>query len=124
MIVASFLTKDLRVDWKLGEKYFAEKLLDYDATANVSSWQWSASTGTDAQPYFRVFNPYLQAKKFDSQAEYIYKFLPEVKNIPASILFDEDKLFQQKIKNYSVPIVQHKEEAQKTINMFKNIRKN
>jgi deoxyribodipyrimidine photo-lyase len=124
MIVASFLTKDLRIDWRFGESYFASKLLDFDASSNVSSWQWSASTGTDAQPYFRVFNPYLQAKKFDSKAQYIKKWLPELSKIKTAILFNEESLFNHKITNYTVPIVNHKEEAQKTIQLFETLKKN
>ena len=65
MIVASFLTKDLHINWKLGERYFAEKLIDYDPAVNVGNWQWAASTGCDAVPYFRIFNPHEQLKKFD-----------------------------------------------------------
>ena len=77
MIVASFLTKHLLSDWRIGEAYFAEKLLDYDLAANVGNWQWAAGCGCDAAPYFRVFNPWEQTKKFDPKAEYIMKWVPE-----------------------------------------------
>lgn len=77
MVVASFLCKTLLVDWQKGEKYFAEKLLDYDLAANNGGWQWSASTGCDAQPYFRIFNPESQTKKFDPKAEFIRAWIPE-----------------------------------------------
>jgi len=77
MIVASFLTKDLLIDWRWGEAYFAEKLLDYDLSANNGNWQWAAGCGCDAAPYFRVFNPQLQTAKFDPQMEYIKKWVPE-----------------------------------------------
>jgi deoxyribodipyrimidine photolyase len=73
MIVASFLVKDLHVDWRKGEKYFAQKLIDYDPAVNNGSWQWAASTGCDAQPYFRIFNPWLQQKRFDLDCIYISK---------------------------------------------------
>ncbi|MEP7144776.1 MAG: deoxyribodipyrimidine photo-lyase, partial [Ferruginibacter sp.] len=77
MIVASFLTKHLLLDWRLGEAYFAQKLLDFDLAANNGGWQWAAGSGCDAAPYFRIFNPYLQTKKFDPQFEYIKKWVPE-----------------------------------------------
>jgi len=78
MIVASFLTKHLLIDWRWGERYFASKLLDYDLASNSGGWQWAAGCGTDAAPYFRVFNPYTQADKFDKQRKYIKKWVPEV----------------------------------------------
>ncbi len=77
MIVASFLTKHLLIDWRWGEAYFAKKLLDYDLAANNGGWQWAAGSGCDAAPYFRVFNPYLQTKKFDPDLKYIRKWVPE-----------------------------------------------
>lgn len=80
MIVASFLTKHLLIDWRWGEAYFAQKLLDYDLSANNGGWQWAAGCGTDAAPYFRVFNPSLQAQKFDPQMLYIHRWVPELKN--------------------------------------------
>ncbi len=77
MIVASFLCKHLLLDWRLGEAYFAEKLLDFDLAANNGGWQWASGSGCDAAPYFRIFNPYLQTKKFDPKLEYIKKWVPE-----------------------------------------------
>ncbi|WEK18812.1 MAG: deoxyribodipyrimidine photo-lyase [Candidatus Pedobacter colombiensis] len=79
MVVASFLTKHLLIDWRWGEAYFAEKLLDYDQASNVGGWQWACGCGNDAAPYFRVFNPELQAKKFDPKNEYIHQWVPELK---------------------------------------------
>lgn len=79
MIVGSFLTKHLLIDWRWGEAYFAEKLLDYDMASNIGGWQWACGCGNDAAPYFRVFNPELQAKKFDPQNKYIYHWAPEYK---------------------------------------------
>lgn len=78
MIAASFLVKDLHVDWRKGEKVFAERLLDFDLSANNGGWQWSASTGCDAQPYFRIFNPVTQSERFDPQGEFIRRYVPEV----------------------------------------------
>lgn len=95
MVVASFLTKHLLIDWRWGEAYFAKRLLDYDLAANNGGWQWAAGSGCDAAPYFRVFNPYLQTKKFDPDLKYIRKWVPE---------FEEF--------TYPQPIVDH-EEARK-----------
>lgn len=119
MITASFLTKDLHIDWRWGERYFAEKLFDYDAASNIGSWQWAASTGTDAQPYFRVFNPYLQAKKFDPEGVYIKRYVQELKDAPASFLHQESKLQQYGLPGYPPPIITHKTEAQRSIERFK-----
>ncbi len=80
MIVASFLCKNLLIDWRWGEAYFAQKLLDYEASSNIGSWQWAASTGADSVPYFRIFNPYLQSKKFDKEALFIKATLPHLQN--------------------------------------------
>ena len=77
MAVASFLVKHLLIDWRWGEQYFAEKLLDFDLSANNGNWQWAAGTGCDAAPYFRIFNPYLQQKRFDPDFVYIKKWVPE-----------------------------------------------
>jgi deoxyribodipyrimidine photo-lyase len=77
MITASFLTKHLLIDWRLGEAWFARKLLDFDLAANNGGWQWAAGSGCDAAPYFRVFNPTLQTEKFDAKGEYIRKWVPE-----------------------------------------------
>lgn len=90
MIVASFLTKHLLIDWRWGEAYFAKKLLDFDLAANNGGWQWAAGSGCDAAPYFRIFNPYLQTQKFDPKLEYVRKWVPEFEGF-----------------NYVQPIVQH-----------------
>lgn len=91
MIVASFLSKHLLIDWRWGEAYFAEKLLDYDLASNNGGWQWAAGSGNDAAPYFRIFNPYLQTKKFDSELKYIKKWVPELEEptYPAPIIEHE-----------------------------------
>ena len=77
MVVASFLCKHLLIDWRWGEAYFAQKLLDFDLSANVGNWQWAAGTGCDAAPYFRVFNPQIQLEKFDKNGIYIRQWIPE-----------------------------------------------
>ncbi|MFT7004316.1 MAG: deoxyribodipyrimidine photo-lyase [Sulfurimonas sp.] len=120
MVVASFFTKDLLLPWQWGEKFFAKHLLDYDGASNILSWQWSAGTGIDPQPYFRVFNPYLQSKKFDKDALYIKKFLPQLKDIDAKNLHKEEFLLDSNIKNYPKPMLEHKVAAKIAIDKFKN----
>ncbi|MDQ1264280.1 MAG: deoxyribodipyrimidine photo-lyase [Campylobacterota bacterium] len=119
MVVASSFTKDLLLPWQWGERFFASHLLDFDMASNVLSWQWSAGTGVDPQPYFRVFNPYLQSKKFDKEAHYIKKWLPELTHIAPKLLHDETYLLNSIIPNYPKPIVVHKEAAKRAIVLFK-----
>jgi deoxyribodipyrimidine photo-lyase len=119
MICASFFTKDLLLPWQWGENFFAKYLLDYDAASNILSWQWSAGTGIDPQPYFRIFNPYLQSKKFDREAGYIKKWIPELKSIDEKKLHDESYLLHYSIENYPKPIVVHKEVSQHALAYFK-----
>lgn len=102
MVVASFLCKHLLIDWKWGETYFAQKLLDYEQSSNVGNWQWAAGSGVDAAPYFRIFNPTEQVKKFDSDLKYIKKWIPEL-NTP----------------NYPKPIVDHKEARELCLKIYK-----
>lgn len=120
MIVASFFTKDLLLPWQKGEEFFAKYLLDFDKASNVLSWQWSAGTGVDPQPYFRVFNPYLQSKKFDKDGEYIKKYLPQLKDVEAKYLHDESYLLNATLPNYPRPMVDHKVVAKVAIEAFKN----
>jgi deoxyribodipyrimidine photo-lyase len=101
MIVASFLTKHLLIDWRWGEAYFASKLLDYDLSANNGGWQWAAGTGCDAAPYFRIFNPYLQTQKFDDEQAYIRRWVPEVNS------FD-----------YPPPMVQHEAARKRCLEVY------
>lgn len=108
MICASFLTKHLGVDWRIGERFFRRYLLDYEASSNIGSWQWCAGVGADAQPYFRIFNPYLQASKYDPFGNYIKKWLPALKNYDQKALHSESFLLNTNIPNYPKPIVVHK----------------
>ncbi|MBL7701215.1 MAG: deoxyribodipyrimidine photo-lyase [Ferruginibacter sp.] len=103
MIVASFLAKHLLIDWRWGEAYFAEKLLDFDLAANNGGWQWAAGSGCDAAPYFRIFNPYLQTKKFDPDLEYINKWVPELNDL-----------------SYPKPIVEHEFARKRCLEVYAN----
>lgn len=107
MIVASFLVKDLLVNWRWGEEYFAQHLLDFDLAANNGGWQWSASTGVDAQPYFRIFNPTLQAKRFDPEGEFIREYLPERRSESSKTIYQP-----------SQAIVDHKIQSLRAIKLF------
>lgn len=117
MIVASFLVKDLLIDWRWGENYFMKMLLDGDLAPNNGGWQWAASTGCDPQPYFRIFNPWLQAEKFDPEAEYIKKYIPELRGFSAKVIHDVDSLVQA--RSYPRPIVDHATQKTKAIALFK-----
>lgn len=121
MIVASFLVKDLHIDWHWGEQYFAQQLVDYDPAVNNGNWQWSASTGCDAQPYFRIFNPWLQQKKFDLQCRYIKKWIPELKNIDNKIIHTWFNSQHAAIKNYPKPIVDHTIESTLAKKVYKSV---
>ena len=108
MIVASFLTKHLLLDWRLGEAYFAKKLLDFDFAANNGGWQWASGSGCDAAPYFRIFNPYLQTKKFDEKLTYIKKWVPEFQEF-----------------TYPKPIVEHEVARKRCLEIYaKALKKN
>ncbi len=109
MIAASFLVKDLHIDWRWGEQYFAQNLIDYDPAVNNGNWQWVASTGCDAQPYFRVFNPWTQQKKFDRDCVYIKKWIPELAEFSPKIIHNWAK--EQFESDYPAPIVDHELEA-------------
>jgi deoxyribodipyrimidine photo-lyase len=114
MVTASFLIKDLYVDWRWGEKYFAQTLVDYDPAVNNGNWQWVAGTGCDAQPYFRIFNPWSQQKKFDPDCHYIKTWLPELKNLDArSIHKWHTNKDNSKCSYYPAPMVDHEEAAKK-----------
>ncbi len=112
MITASFLTKDLHIDWRLGEKYFAQKLIDYDPAVNNGNWQWAASTGCDAQPYFRIFNPWSQGEKFDPDCIYIKKWVHELSS------YSPQEIHQGKATE---PMIDHSEEAKAALKSYKSI---
>lgn len=129
MVVASFLVKDLLVDWRWGERYFAEKLIDFDLSANNGGWQWAASTGCDAQPWFRIFNPITQSEKFDPAGKFIRKYIPELaacsdKEIHAPWLIPglrQTMLGIEIGKHYALPVVDHALQREKALSLYKNI---
>ncbi|HHO42809.1 MAG TPA: deoxyribodipyrimidine photo-lyase [Epsilonproteobacteria bacterium] len=117
MVVGSFLTKNLHINWQWGERYFSKKLLDYEPSSNIGSWQWASSTGADGVPYFRIFNPYLQTKKFDKEGLYIKKWVKEYEQIPSNKLYDEVYLFKYGDHFYKAPIVSHKDSSEKWLEL-------
>lgn len=119
MIVASFLTKNLFINWKKGEEYFSKKLLDYEASSNIGSWQWSASTGADAVPYFRVFNPYTQSKKFDKEGIFIKSVIKELNCIDSRLFHIENAVQSTLFVEYPNTIVNIKLSRQNAIEKFK-----
>ncbi len=119
MIVAMFLTKDLHLDWRLGEQHFAQHLLDGEIASNNGGWQWSAGTGADAAPYFRIQNPWTQSKRFDAQGQYIKKWVPELEMVAPKHLHQTPDLTSGHRKDYPQPIVEHSLERNKTLAIFK-----
>jgi deoxyribodipyrimidine photo-lyase len=123
MTVAMFLAKHLLIDWRRGEQYFLQHLVDADFASNNGGWQWAASTGVDAAPYFRIFNPYLQGSKFDREGEYIRRWIPEFADVPAEMLHDP-ALFtatERSTRGYPEPLVDHAEGRARAIAAFKEL---
>lgn len=129
MICASFLVKDLNIDWRWGEAYFAKQLLDFDLSSNNGGWQWAASTGCDPQPYFRIFNPHLQGQKFDSDGKFIIKYIPELKalqtinpdhlhdlNKVPPLILDEANIVLG--RDYPHPLINHQQQKDLTLKKF------
>jgi deoxyribodipyrimidine photo-lyase len=131
MVVASFLTKDLGVDWRWGEKYFAEHLIDFDLSANNGGWQWASSSGCDAQPYFRIFNPTTQSEKFDPEAKFIKRYLPQLAALPAADVhapWEAKPLALQAAgvvlgKDYPLPVVNHAQARETTLARYAVVKK-
>lgn len=121
MIVASFLTKDLHLSWREGEAFFAQHLTEYDPAVNNGSWQWAASTGCDAQPYFRIFNPWLQQKKFDTDATYIRRWVPELASSSTKHIHSFNDPSVPRPKNYPQPIVDHATSKKRAEQLFREL---
>ena len=119
MVCASFLCKTLLVDWRMGEKYFAEKLLDFDLAANNGGWQWSSSSGCDAQPYFRIFNPYTQSEKFDADGHFIRTWVPELQNLKGKDIHHPDQLLAP---DYPRPVVNYEMSRMKCLKIYEVVK--
>jgi deoxyribodipyrimidine photo-lyase len=126
LIVASFLVKNLLVDWRLGEKYFATKLIDYDPASNNGNWQWVAGSGADSMPYFRIFNPWTQGKTHDKEALYIKKWVPELESVEPK---DIHNWFNPEVREkypeveYNEPIIDYSASRTKTLDLYKKYLK-
>ena len=124
MVVAMFLSKNLLIDWRKGEQYFMTHLIDGDLAANNGGWQWSASTGTDAVPYFRLFNPFSQSERFDNDGEFIKQMCPELEHVPAKSLHDPKKLaraVKEHEADYPPLVVEYKQGRERALAAFKEI---
>lgn len=119
MVTASFLCKTLLVDWRKGEKYFAEKLLDFDLASNNGGWQWSAGTGSDAQPYFRIFNPYAQSEKFDPAGDFIRNWVPELAHLSGKDIHRPDKKLAP---DYPGPIVSYELNRMRCLEIYSVVK--
>ncbi len=132
MVTASFLCKDLGIDWRRGERYFARQLNDYDLAANNGGWQWASSSGCDAQPYFRIFNPVSQSRKFDPEGEFILRFLPQLEGLPPAALHapwlarpaDLEAAGLVLGRDYPLPVVDHERAREETLRRYAVVRKN
>jgi deoxyribodipyrimidine photo-lyase len=131
MVTGSFLVKHLGIDWRWGERYFAEKLNDFDLSANNGGWQWVSSSGCDAQPYFRIFNPINQSEKFDSQGKFIKRYVPQLAGLSAKQIHAPWKLGALELaaagvqlgKNYPSPVVDHAEARALTLQRYAIVKK-
>jgi deoxyribodipyrimidine photo-lyase len=119
MIVASFLTKDLLLDWRIGERHFMRHLVDGDLASNNGGWQWAASTGTDAQPWFRIFNPVLQGERFDHEGAYVQRWVPELEHVPARFIHRPWENSTTRGVGYPAPIVDHAVQRERALAMYR-----
>jgi len=122
MVVASFLVKDLHLEWQIGERFFAEHLVDYDVASNAHGWQWTAGCGTDASPYYRIFNPIEQGKRFDENGDYIRKYVPELAHLAASEIHEPWLFLDGYSKGYSERVVDHAIERLESLARLQEIK--
>ena len=122
LIVASFLIKTLLIDWQKGEKYFAENLVDYDPASNNGNWQWTSGSGADSQPYFRIFNPWLQGKEYDPECVYIKHWIPELSELDPKVIhnWSEEYKYYPNVK-YVSPICNYEDQKEKALKMYKDV---
>ena len=124
MVVASFLVKDLHLEWQLGERFFREHLVDYDVASNAHGWQWTAGCGTDASPYYRIFNPIEQGKRFDENGDYVRKYVPEIAHIKGIEVQEPWEAADGYSKGYVKQIVDHKAERSESLARLEEIKVN
>ena len=122
MVVASFLVKDLHLEWQLGERFFREHLVDYDVASNAHGWQWTAGCGTDASPYYRVFNPVEQGKRFDENGNYVRKYVPELAHLKGIEIHEPWDVLDGYLKDYPQPIVNHATERLESLARLDEIK--
>jgi deoxyribodipyrimidine photo-lyase len=122
MVVASFLVKDLHLEWQLGERFFREHLVDYDVASNTHGWQWTAGCGTDASPYYRVFNPVEQGKRFDENGDYVRKYVPELAHLKGIEIHEPWDVLDGYLKDYPQPIVNHATERLESLARLDEIK--
>jgi deoxyribodipyrimidine photo-lyase len=131
MVTACFLIKDLGIDYRWGERYFAEKLNDFDLSANNGGWQWAASSGCDAQPWFRIFNPVTQSEKFDADGAFIRRWLPQLSRLSGRDIHAPWKLSPEALQragvtlgqDYPLPLVRHDEARERTLQRYEAVKK-
>jgi deoxyribodipyrimidine photo-lyase len=122
MIAASFLTKHLMIDWREGEAWFWDTLLDADAANNAANWQWVAGSGADAAPYFRVFNPTLQGKRFDPEGTYVRRWIPELSALPDDLVHEPWRAGPLLTGGYPAPIVRHDEARARALAAYADLK--
>jgi deoxyribodipyrimidine photo-lyase len=130
MIVSSFLVKDLLIDWRWGERYFMKQLVDGDHASNNGGWQWAAGTGSNAQPYFRIFNPTSQGQKFDPHGAYVRRYVPELEQVPERYIhapwtMPEHEQREAGVRighDYPAPIVDHADRRERALEMYREAR--
>ena len=123
MVTASFLVKDLHLPWWWGAEWFLEQLVDGDMASNNHGWQWAAGTGTDAAPYFRVFNPVEQGKRWDPQGDYVRRYVPELADVAGKAVHEPWKVLDGYAHGYPEPVVDHAEERREALRRYEEARR-